>query len=1003
MTRFTFSALFIALIAVLGSGSLSAQRITVTLAGNGSSGFNGDGRPGHLTNVSSPTDVCRDIAGNVYFTEGGGAGRVRMYSAKTGIISTVAGGGTSMAEGIPATDALLLLSNICIDAAGNLYVVNTPGAIRQINMSTGIINTITATGTTIHGICADASGNILFVDNTNNQIKKVSISTGVITVLAGTGTSGYTGDGGLATLATLASPFSICTNPAGEIIFDDQGGMESVIRKIDLSGNISTIAGTTIGTTVLYDVPALSCWLGEVTGLCTDDTGNIFCNEVSCSCRKIRVSCDSIFQVGGNFYDQGYSDNVNSNLSNMNTPYGLCSAPGGTVYIADQTNNRIRKVIQLSATPTFAFGEAQSINPCSGNAFSLDSQLSITDINVGETETWSVLSAPVNGTLAGFPATGTSVGVTSIVLPSGVTYTTPSSFTGTDSFKVLVSDGTYSDIVTIYVTVQPGTAGTISGTTDICPSSSATLLASVPGGIWSASNANASIDASTGAVVGVVVGFDTVIYTVYASCYISTSTVVTIHALPAAGVISGPAALCAGASTSLTESVPGGVWSTMYPAYATVSSGGVLTGLSYGTDDVEYTTSNAWCSAVAYKYITINSAVTDITGTPSLCIGTSYPFYDGFSGGIWTSSNTNASVDVSGNVTGVSSGAVTISYTNTGTCGTATAVYPLTIYVSPDAGSISGPSSVCTGATIPFAATVAGGSWSDLTGYASVDPVTGIVTGTFAGTDSIVYTVTSGGCSSEVEAFVTIATAPDPGIISGLSTLCAGSSFTLTETVAGGTWSVSGTGASVSGTGVVTGTGVGSPSVLYGVTNSCGTAYASWPLTVNPLPDAGTISGLSAVCPGSLILLTDASAGGTWSASNANATVSGTGTVAGIYPGTDSVLYTVTNSCGTTSAFRLVTIENCSLGLAAAQAGQELQIFPNPANDVLNISWVSSLGNVTIVIRDIAGREMSRTSFDGSAGIGEVKLSLTDLKTGIYTMNVKTDLINYTEKLEVIR
>ena len=84
-------------------------------------------------------------------------------------------------------------------------------------------------------------------------------------------------------------------------------------------------------------------------------------------------------------------------------------------------------------------------------------------------------------------------------------------------------------------------------------------------------------------------------------------------------------------------------------------------------------------------------------------------------------------------------------------------------------------------------------------------------------------------------------------------------------------------------------------------------------------------------------------------------------------------------------------------------ARQELQIFPNPANDVLNISWVSSLGNVTIVIRDIAGREMSRTSFDGSAGIGEVKLSLTDLKTGIYTMNVKTDLINYTEKLEVIR
>jgi len=1002
MTRFTFSVLLIALLAVLGYNPSSAQRITVTLAGNGSTGFNGNGRPGHLTNVSSPTDICRDAAGNVYFTEGGGAGRVRMYSAQTGIISTVAGGGTSMAEGIPATDALLILSNICIDAAGNLYVVNTPGAIRQINMSTGLINTITATGSTIHGICADASGNILFVDNTNNQIKKVNISSGVITVLAGTGTLGYTGDGGLATLATLASPYSICTNPAGEIIFDDQGGMESVIRKIDLSGNISTIAGTTTGTTVLYDVPALSCWLGEVTGLCTDDTGNIFCNEVSCSCRKIRVSCDSIFQVGGNFYDQGYSDNVNSNLSNMNTPYGLCSAPGGTVYIADQTNNRIRKVIQLSATPTFAFGEAQTITPCSGNTFSIDSQLAITDINVGETETWSIIAAPVNGTLAGFPATGTSVGVTSIVLPSGVSYTTPSSFVGVDSFKVMVSDGTYSDIVTIYVTVQPGSAGTISGITDICPSSSATLLASVSGGIWSTSNPNATVNA-IGTVLGATVGLDTVIYTVYASCYISTSTVVTIHALPAVGVISGPAVLCSGSTISLTESIPGGVWSSMYTAYATVSSGGIVTGVSYGTDDIEYTTSNAWCSAVAYKYITINSAVTDITGIPSLCIGTSYPFFDGFSGGIWATSNSNASVDVSGNVTGVSSGAVTISYTNTSTCGTATAVYPLTIFVSPDPGTISGPSSVCEGSTIPFAATVSGGSWSDLTGYATVDPVTGLVTGTFAGTDSIVYSVTSGGCSSEVEAFLTIATAPDPGIISGLSTLCAGSSFTLTETVAGGTWSVSGSGASVSGTGVVTGTGVGSPSVLYGVSNSCGTAYASWPLTVNPLPDAGTISGLSAVCPGSLILLTDASAGGIWSASNANATVSGTGTVAGINPGTDSVLYTVTNSCGTTSAYQLVTIENCSLGLAAAQAGQCLNIFPNPANDVLNIAWLAPLGNVTIVVRDLASREMSRTSFDGSAGQGKANIPLTDLREGIYTLSIKTDLINYTEKLEVIR
>src|SRR4051812_38150624 len=104
MTKFTLAAVLAAFLAVVSNSPLQAQRITVTVAGSGSSTFNGDGKPGHQTNISQPYDVCRDAANNLYFTDEGN-GRVRMVSARTGIISTVAGGGTSTADGIPATDA----------------------------------------------------------------------------------------------------------------------------------------------------------------------------------------------------------------------------------------------------------------------------------------------------------------------------------------------------------------------------------------------------------------------------------------------------------------------------------------------------------------------------------------------------------------------------------------------------------------------------------------------------------------------------------------------------------------------------------------------------------------------------------------------------------------------------------------------------------------------------------------------------------------------------------
>ncbi len=275
----------------------------------------------------------------------------------------------------------------------------------------------------------------------------------------------------------------------------------------------------------------------------------------------------------------------------------MCTAPGGTVYIADMMNNRIPKVIQLTHTPSFAFGKDQSIIPCPGHAMSLDSQMAITDADTGQTETWTMVSAPVHGSLIGFPITATSVGTASIVVPSGISYIAPGSYLGADSFKVRVSDGLLSDTVTMYVSVQPGSAGSISGTTNVCPGAVTTLSETIPGGTWGASNANATIDPVAGAITGATAGTDTITYAVTVRCYVTTSIVVTIDPLPASGIVSGPDNLCAGASTLFTETVSGGVWSSIDTTLATVSTTGMVTGVAYGTAFVEYTTSNAWCSA----------------------------------------------------------------------------------------------------------------------------------------------------------------------------------------------------------------------------------------------------------------------------------------------------------------------------------------------------------------------------------------------------------------------
>jgi hypothetical protein len=538
MRSFTIASLIFSLLFITGTPVTNAQRITVTVAGDGTPAFNGDGNAGVSAQVSNPYDVCADAANNIYFTDMGNM-RVRKVSAKNGMVTTIAGGGSSAADGIPGLSAALIPRNICADAAGNVYVVDTSSnRIRRIDAATDIITTVAGTGSAgysgdggaataatfsnIQGICIDNVNNIYLVDSWNNRIRKIAAGTGIVTTVAGTGAGGYSGDGGPAVAAAIHNATSICVNAAGDIFFADQSTPYTArIRKISaMTGIISPIAGIGSMGGAIYDAPALATTLGFVTGLCMDPSGNLDCNEVSCSCRQIDLVRDSVFEIAGNFGIESFSDCLNSPLSNMNNPYGLCADAAGTIYIADRFNNRVRKIITLTHTPSFAYGHGQLINLCSsGTTATINTQMGITDLDLAQPETWTVVTGPANGSLSGFPYTTASAGTDSVTFPTGLSYTPVTGFTGTDSFRVKVTDGVYSDVATIYISI--GTpAGIVSSASSsaVCDGSSVYFSESVPGGLWSVSNSNASVQVFSGMVSGLSVGPDTLIYTVSNSC-----------------------------------------------------------------------------------------------------------------------------------------------------------------------------------------------------------------------------------------------------------------------------------------------------------------------------------------------------------------------------------------------------------------------------------------------------------------------------------------------------
>jgi uncharacterized protein (TIGR03437 family) len=367
----------------------AASGIITTVAGNNTDGYSGDGGPAVSAQLNSPYGVAVDAAGNLYVADGLN-GIIRKVASDTGVIRTVAGhydrySPPVVADGVPATQASLQTYGIALDSSGNLYV--TDGSrIRKVTAANGMITTVAgniitqpggfasgysgdggpATSARLNvplGVAVDAAGNVYIADTYNNVIRKVTAATGIITTAVG-GAAGYIGDGGPATGAGLKLPTGVAVDSAGNLYIADQG--HNAIRKVTAgTGIITTVAGNGVQGYSGDGGPAARGQLNQPAGVALDSAGNLYiADQGNNAIRKVTAATGIITTIAGNgilgFTGEG-GPGIAAELAH---PFGVATGPGGRVYVADTSNNRIRALPapSLSApplvSPTFTGGLA---------------------------------------------------------------------------------------------------------------------------------------------------------------------------------------------------------------------------------------------------------------------------------------------------------------------------------------------------------------------------------------------------------------------------------------------------------------------------------------------------------------------------------------------------------------------------------------------------------------------------------------------------------------------
>lgn len=299
--------------------------IISTAAGDGTAGYSGDGGAAINAELRDPTGIAVDSSGNLYIAD---TQNNRIRKSVGGIITTVAGIGTPGSGGVPG---------LAINA--------------QLNNPTGV--------------AVDSTGNIYIADEYNNRILKVD-TTGHITAVAGTGAPGYSGDGGPATSALLYYPTGVAVDGGILYIADSKNNR---VRAVSVTGTITTYAGTsaTNFSGVCPNGIATALPLNTPWGVAVDGSHNLYiADEADWCIRKVTTS-GAMTTVAGGINSTTYNPPGDGSLATkvgLNYPTGVAVDGSGNLYIVDDDNNAVRKVVlSTGIITTFAGSGAPGCSP----------------------------------------------------------------------------------------------------------------------------------------------------------------------------------------------------------------------------------------------------------------------------------------------------------------------------------------------------------------------------------------------------------------------------------------------------------------------------------------------------------------------------------------------------------------------------------------------------------------------------------------------------------------
>ena len=366
----------------------SAQTIT-TFAGTGNPGFFGDNGPAKQALINNVVGLAADSAGNIYMADQNN-NRIRKVDTN-GVMTTFAGsqGAGFMGDHGPATSALLdTPTGVCVAPSGDVYINDlTNRRVRKVAAGTGIITTVAGSGSAVpsgdSGLataagmelpirCAvDGNGNLYIVDQgaAANVVYKVDLN-GMISRIAGVyGGTGFSGDNGPATQATMFNLTAISIDSSGNLYLTDQGDQR--IRKVDTNGMITTVAGNGHATFGGDGLAATSASLNYPGETVIDSAGNLFIVDIVNEVVR-EVTGGIISTVAGMPGASGSGGDGGPPLqAQFNQPFAITLDPAGNLYVAEITGNRVREITSLAAPPTpctYSLGIGGEAFPAAGGS-----------------------------------------------------------------------------------------------------------------------------------------------------------------------------------------------------------------------------------------------------------------------------------------------------------------------------------------------------------------------------------------------------------------------------------------------------------------------------------------------------------------------------------------------------------------------------------------------------------------------------------------------------------